>query len=383
MEGFSIEPAQTLVGVGSVGPRSGLLWARSPYRGVHRVEVWRREDGRGVGEARVPGPADEEVHALADGTWVQRLDRDGGFALAPRTDYGYRVLAPGGVHVGEGCFRTAPDPTRIPPQTLRFAAMSCNQPFDDQGAPDPDSLSLIDRCGEAFGWLDVDRVFMLGDQVYADLPQRRSLFDESYFGMIAPLGRDTLFDCTREEVRTLYQERHRLFWSLDGMREVQRNWSCALVIDDHELVDNFGSAPDHATGQFANIRQGALDAAYDFQLARALGARGPHRPAHFAYGEFYGPVAHFHFDLRSEKKNIDGVIEVISDHQHEAFSRFLARANAYPVLFLSLSVPLLHIPDWMVDAGVALTGLEGDAADRWSFQGAAPSRDALLQTLLR
>ncbi len=53
------------------------------------------------------------------------------------------------------------------------------------------------------------------------------------------------------------------------------------ILDDHEIVDNFGTPPEHSEPAFQNLRAGALDAFYDYQGARALqrqdGARRPRR----------------------------------------------------------------------------------------------------------
>lgn len=169
---------------------------------------------------------------------------------------------------------------------------------------DERSLDLISRVPDALRALEVDRVLMLGDQMYADPPESRSLFDDAYFQSIGPAGRMRLLDCSSDELRRIYQDRHRLFWSLESMRELQAHWPCTLVIEDHEIVDNFGSAPAHATPRFAALRQGALEAAFDDQLARSFG-RVDDRPDHFAHGFHHGPISVYNLEPRSEKRNVD------------------------------------------------------------------------------
>jgi len=38
-----------------------------------------------------------------------------------------------------------------------------------------------------------------------------------------------------------------------------------MMHDDHELFDNFGAAPELASAEYAALRQGALDASFDYQ----------------------------------------------------------------------------------------------------------------------
>lgn len=371
---------ECLTGVGGTTSRQAILWGRSPAPGPHHIELWRRLDSRplgGVDFSLSRAPADRDVD---DGTWVQPLGPETGMVFEASTDYGYRVTTQQGEMVGEGNFRTAPEGAEAAPDRLCFALMSCNQPFAKDGTDDERSLGLISRTPAALRRLDVERVLMLGDQMYADLPEPRSLFDEDYFPLIAPHGRESILECTSEEVRRIYQDRHRLFWSLEAMREIQANWACTFTIDDHEILDNFGSAPDHATRAYAALREGALEAAFDYQTSRAFG-RVDARPAHFGHGFHHGPVSLYNLDLRSEKRNVDGNVSMFSLDQYTSFIAFLRKAAHQPVLLIASSVPLLHIPDWLVNAGVALTSMEGDAADRWSYEGVAHSRALFLQAL--
>ena len=167
------------------------------------------------------------------------------------------------------------------------------------------------------------------------------------------------------------------------MRALQSSWASDLILDDHEIVDNFGSAPEHATPRFRALKDGALDAYYDYQASRTLRLRDGARPASFHRCWRHGSIATFLMDLRSERTRRQDHIEVYSAAQYRALARFLNDSRDCHVVMIGLSVPLLHVPDWIADLGVVLGGESGDAADRWSYKAANGSRDRLLELLRR
>ena len=305
-------------------------------------------------------------------------------ALTPNTNYSVDVLVPGRDALLAQCrFRTTPTGAHDTPGRVAIAVMSCHQPFDDAGEVDARATCLLDDASEILAREDVSRVIMMGDQVYTDLPKSRSLFDAEHFATVAPAGRADLLACTREEIRRLLHARYRAFWSPTGMRALQSGWASDLILDDHEIVDNFGSAPEHATPRFGALRAGALDAYYDYQASRTLRLVDGHRPASFHRCWRHGSIATFVMDLRSERRRRNDRIEVYADAQHRALARFLEDSRACHVVMLGLSVPLLHVPDWIADLGVLLGGEGSDAADRWSYQAANECRDRLLELLRR
>ncbi len=375
---FDDSRAADLVAVGDVRPHSARLWLRAKRPGLHRLELWRTDRPHQIFSASF----DVSDDPARDGTKSFQLPDDfaGAAELTPGTAYGFRIVRERPVEVvGEGCFETAPAAIDFAPERFSIAFMSCHQPFREDGTPHPKSLAMLAMLRDAFEARAVKRVIMLGDQMYSDYPASRSLFDPEWFARVAPPGRKSLLECTRAEIRALYQERYRIFWALEDYQKLQCCWPTYAIPDDHELVDNFGSDPEHASDGFRAIHDGALDACYDYQLARILGL--PERPPSLHHSFEYGPFAAFLMDLRSERIADEQRVRIYSPAQLAALARFLADNARRPVVAIGLSVPLVHVPRWVADLGVGLTGESGDAADRWEYAKAKESRDGLLSLL--
>jgi alkaline phosphatase D len=152
------------------------------------------------------------------------------------------------------------------------------------------------------------------------------------------------------------------------------------MLDDHEIVDNFGSAPEHASPRWQALRRGALDAFYDYQGSRAA-ELAAERPASLHFSWRYGPAAVFVMDLRSQKQAVNGEIRIYDDAQLAALARFLRENADAPVALLGLTVPLVYLPDWLAGAGSAVMGEQSDAADRWTHPKAERSRNRLVALL--
>jgi alkaline phosphatase D len=378
---FHRDTLRVALAPGLTGPHGVRLWGRSPCSGPHELVLQERDGGREVARVTFDVPADE----AADGTWA--LDYPDDFVdaarLEPATPYRFTVSSTGPekVSLGEGCFETAPLATEDTPQRFAFAVMSCHLPFDEHGASSARAGRLLQHLPEALERWNVKRVLMLGDQMYGDYPESCSLFDTEYFRTRAPAGRESVLDCSREEVRRLYQERHRIFWKHDDYGRLQARFPCHMILDDHEIVDNFGTAVEHSSPRYENLRAGALDAFYDYQGARGLRRQGEDRPGAFYQSFEYGTVAAFIMDLRSERRAEEEHIEVCSETQWQALADFFKTNREKHVLFLGLSVPLLHVPDWLATTGAALAEADGDVADRWTNPKMETSRDRLFHLI--
>jgi alkaline phosphatase D len=371
--------AGDLCAVGAVDARSARFWLRAREPGTHVLELWPEQQRARAVTLRFEVSADPG----RDGTHLMLYPDDlpGARPLEPAARYEFGMFRDrGACPLGEGSFETAPRSAHDSPDRFSIAFMSCHQPFDDAGNPHPDGLTMLAMLGPAFRERAVKRVLLLGDQMYADFPPPFSLFDQSWFRKVAPPRRSHLLECTREEVRALYQERYRAFWSIEGFQRLQRDWPCYAIPDDHELVDNFGSHPEHASERWQALHDGALDACYDYQILRTLGL--PRRPESFHFSFAYGPFAAFVMDLRSQRQADASRIRIFGDVQLRALSDFLRDNAARPVLAIGLSVPLVHVPNWLADTGVELQGEGSDAADRWEFSKARESRERLIDLLV-
>ncbi len=365
------------VGAGRVDRRSARLFARSPHAGAHRFEIRSLDDDGDRHDAQVEPPNPR----VTDGTFslLYPQEAPGGRALEPATRYAFTVthVASGDV-LGEGAFRTAPEPGSRAARRFTFGVASCHNPFNGDGRLDAAALRTLAVAPEALEAAGASRLLLMGDQVYGDLPASLSLFDPTFFRTVAPPHRETIFDCTRDEVRSLFHERHRIFWKTDRFTDLMRGWATHPILDDHEIVDNFGSAPEHGTARWAAIREGALDAFHDYQARRVFGER---RPPSFHHGFRHGDFAAFVMDLRSQR-HVDGDSLWLFERSQLADLRAFMRANGDArALVIVLSVPILHVPDWMATLGGDLTGEGSDASDRWSHERAHGSRDALLALL--
>jgi alkaline phosphatase D len=367
-----------MVAVGATDHDSVRLWLRSKAPGAHHLELWPEgHDGQCRSAAfQVDGNSGK------DNTHTLRYPQDfaGALPLEPLARYRFQIVRGGDREmVGSGGFETAPPTIDAAPERFSLAFMSCHQPLSDDGELRPQSLRLLRALPEACAQFDVKRLLFMGDQMYADYPPRLSLFNEKYFSSIAPEGRRSILDCSAEEVRRLYQERYRAFWNIAPFQALQSNFSTYHVLDDHEIVDNFGTDPEHATEKWQSLRSGALAAYDDYQSGRMRSRDSAATGRHFTFT--YGPLAAFVMDLRSQRHSNARRTQLYGDDQHRELRAFLERESARPFVAIVLSVPLVHIPDWLADLAGNLSAGAQDAADRWSFSKSLASRERFVRLL--
>lgn len=373
VHGFDLDLERNLAATGSVGSRTARIWLRSER--VQPLKLRLRADGfEARHELSLPrSDATDHTYSIH-----YPADLDDAEPLKPNTRYQLRLELDDGSELTLE-FETAPEAHDYA-DPFSIAVISCHQPFDPRGKLTDEATHFLDKLPEAFAEHRVKRVLLMGDQIYSDCPTTRSLFDEAYFREVMPDGVSSLFDCTREEVRRLYQDRHRLFFSAPGFKRLQEKFPCYPILDDHELRDNFGSATEHHSARYAAIKSGALDAFVDYQASRLdIPQVRTQRGYHFEWD--YGPVAGFVMDLRSHKRNDGEHIQLFDSRQLHQLRAFLERNRTTPAVVLGLSVPLVHIPDWMVGAAALMLGEQSDAADRWSYVKAHGARDELFELL--
>lgn len=376
---FFDRPMERTVGAGRVDRRSARLFARSPHPGEHRVRI-RSLDGDAEAHEATVTPTNP---LQTDGTFSLLYPQEvpGACELTPGTRYSFTVThRDSDDRVGEGFFRTAPEPGSEEARRFTFGVASCHNPFNPDGHLETTALRTLSVAPDALEEAGASRLMLMGDQVYGDLPAALSLFDPEFFREVAPPNRETILDCTREEIRHLYQERHRIFWKTDRFTELMRRWATHPILDDHEIVDNFGSAPEHGEPRWQAVRDGALDAFHDYQARRVFGER---RPPSFHHGFRHGDAAVFVMDLRSQRHLEGDSLWLFERSQLADMRRFMKANGDANAMVLVLSVPILHVPDWMATLGGDLTGEGSDASDRWSHARAHGSRDALLELLER
>ena len=364
------------VAVGRVGPRSARLWLRTAHpHAQHTLELWPEDAPRARARAllALPGGAADGTHAFdVPGTL------EGLAPLEPLRRYGFRVRTGSGHTLGEGAFRTAPAGPEDTPRDFCFGFVSCNQPFRNDGRLRPESAAMLAGLRTALEARDARFVLYTGDQVYADYPPRFSLFTPKHFARVAPPGRASLLDCTAEEVRALYHTRYRAFWALPEWQALQARFPGYPILDDHEVVDNFGSDEAHHQDGWVAVRNGALAAYHDYQGSRVDARRGT-AGAH--YGFDYGDVGVFVADLRSQRR-VDGPEgHVLSPGQFAELEAWLRARRRAPLVALVLSVPIAFMPSWAARVVGGAERRHKDAVDRWSHPVFKRDRDALLALL--
>jgi alkaline phosphatase D len=153
-----------------------------------------------------------------------------------------------------------------------------------------------------------------------------------------------------------------------------------MSFDDHEVVDNFGSRVEHAAERFRAVREGALEAAWNYQGLRMAAPSSVRRASmHFAFE--YGPVAVFTMDVRSERRRTAEELVVYGEHQHQELRRFLEANAVKPVVVIVTGVPIVHVPDWLTAAVALVDRGHTDISDRWSAPRARSCRRRLLGLL--
>jgi alkaline phosphatase D len=366
-----------LVAVGATDVHSVRFWIRSTTAGMHELTL--RPAG---GESVVTRFS---LASQADRDGVTSVCFPGDFPDAPALRggclYTYSVArCADGIMIGSGRFETSPDGPEQTPEHFSIAFSSCHQPFDKRGAVRSGALDLLTVLEDILESEATKRFVLTGDQIYADSPASLSLFDDAYFRGVGPAGRHRILDCTRQEVRSLYQQRYRIFWSFAEFQRLQANRATYMSLDDHEVVDNFGSAPAHDSAEFHAVREGALDAYWDYQALRFVGP-AEQRPASFHFDFAYGPFAVFVMDVRSQRRCEDDRLRIYSEQQHAALERFLAAHAKKDVLAIVTGVPIVHIPDWLNAPFVRFDRGRTDLSDRWSVPGAQSCRRRLLSTI--
>jgi alkaline phosphatase D len=374
MSEFKTPPFDCMVAVGRVEPRRARIWARAPQPGLLTATCWEAErpgDAK-VAEARAGLDADSDSVAVFD------LGGDGG--LKPGTWHRFEVVDASGRRLGEGRFKTAPEGLNSD-RVLRVGLMSCHQPFDPEGRVRADAREMLRALLDEFEHEKPAAIFTVGDQMYTDEPAGLSLWNPEHFERVRPPGRKDVADCSAREVRRLLDARYRTYWNIPEWQELHAKYPCYPILDDHEIVDNWGSIREHVTAPWREFGIGARGSYFDYQGSRVLPADGG-VPDSFHYFIEHGPFAAFVMDLRSERTPGDaGNGRLFSERQEADFRKFLADHGEKPVLFIVFTVPIIHLPRGLARAVARIAPFIEDFSDRWSTGSHIRDRDRMLWLL--
>lgn len=374
--GFANLPLETMVAIGAVGPDWVRLWCRAAEPGRLTAAVWPHDDATARIEASTVLAADNR---RGNTCALQLPAQPGRAGLKPLTRHRFCVLhEASGRELGAGSFETAPASAADTPERFSIAVMSCHQPFDHAGRVMPGSEQMLRAARRVFERHQTKLVFMVGDQLYSDHPPSLSLFDQAYFARLGLPG-ESIFDCTAEQVRAIYQQRYRHFWNVEPWQALHARYPCYLILDDHDVVDNWGSDPEHQEPRWQAFRAGSERAYFDYQGSRVLPIEHPTGEG-FSYSVAYGHTAAFVFDIRTQRRAGDDG-QLFSPAQAAKLERFLSEQAERKLLLVVLSVPVIHLPRVLARALAELPPSGEDFSDRWSSGSHLRDRDWLLDRL--
>jgi hypothetical protein len=212
------------------------------------------------------GPRKEEVtYALTalTPTVLTLTDLDPGFHYSVQFEGAHPQRA------AEAARFTTPLPGKTAPHSLRIAAVSCNKVlWDRQGEPDVWE-QLAERCAAG----EVDLVLHMGDQVYGDSDhvmkdedgnrldatvtdvdgadgfekhKTEGMSASAYVQGMALLEglAPPAWPSKSEAIRELYRNAYRRTWSKDATATVLCSQPNAMVMDDHEITDDWGDSEE-------------------------------------------------------------------------------------------------------------------------------------------
>ncbi len=376
---FQTTPLDNMAAIGAIEPHAARLWMRSSRTGLHRAEWWAEDAPERVFSRSV---RIEEGNASDNTCGFMLSEEEAAAPLRPMTRYRYRIThAEAGTLVGEGAFETAPARAEDAPERFSIAFSSCNQPFDAHGAVLPEGVQMLRAVKKLFEQRNTKLFLMLGDQMYSDSPEALSLFDADHFAQVAPPGRADILECSAAEVRRLYHDRYRHFWHVPEFQAIHADIPTYIILDDHDIVDNWGSDPAHLEPQWQSLGLGARHAYYDYQASRVM-PRGASLPEDFHFSFRYGPVAVFVMDIRSNRRaGPDG--HLYSEQQHANLLRFLDETADLHTIVIGLSVPVIHLPNLLARLVSKLPATSEDFSDRWSSGPMVRDRDRFIKDLHR
>lgn len=197
-----------------------------------------------------------------------------------------------------GRFRTLPaDPRRL---TLAFG--SCHL---------PGPATALNRWHALAARQDIDLVFLIGDQIYGD-------------------GIDRIFPAASWKER--FERRYTQLWNYQPVREVLRSRPHYMALDDHEVVDDWGTEPVAADREAAGLL-----AYRTFQQAHNPGGADA---SVLDYGFRRGPAAFYVSDSRTARGK-DPAFPVLGQAQLQRIQRWAdsAEVRQSDLVFMVVPVP--------------------------------------------
>lgn len=370
-----------MVGVGKVGPTSARIWIRSHRPGKHAITVWpygSPSQGQ-TAQVTIPDRGNDHTYSV--------LFPDDFPALSPLRPLKRYLLSVSSNTdnklIGKGRFETAPEKPGDSPSRFSIAVMSCHQPFDEtSGKLSEPSMRMLKLVKTELAKYNAKFIILCGDQIYSDHPKRASLFDQHYTSTKLPYGNEHIVKWPVKTVRKAYQQRYRQFLWMDEVHELYSNYPCYPILDDHEIVDDWGSELIHsepaAELDYTSLKTGALQAYIDYQASRVT---SPTHivPSSFHYSFDYGNVGVFMMDLRTQRSVKPR--RLYGPEQLADLKEYLAKSGDKHVILITTSVPVIHLPDWLTNVGASIIGSNVDFPDHWSYGPNTRARNRFLNLI--
>jgi len=188
----------------------------------------------------------------------------------------------------EAVFRTFGDPNTIQPQ-LGFLLGSCRYPGVLWQKREADQIFAPMLSHARNKYAPAKFVLMVGDQIYADLLNR-----------MVPIGRADSFQ--------EFQERYHTAFSSTNMRSLLRHLTTYMILDDHEIEDNWTQDRIKRTGSRQLFMQ-AIRAYQSYQWSHGPRNFGSHLYYHFNCDGY----PFFVLDTRTQRY-VDDISESLLDN---------------------------------------------------------------------
>ncbi|EFJ18068.1 hypothetical protein SELMODRAFT_444647 [Selaginella moellendorffii] len=157
----------------------------------------------------------------------------------------YKVEFKGCLYSIPGSFKTLSTPGSTN-YNVNFGVISCNNVYITQKAI-PIHSDLWSHLYRSVSAGKIDYLIHLGDQIYADVEPQvggpeldRFQVSKTILADVPPLHREK----KREEICELYRETYRETWSHPPTAKCLANCPNLMILDDHEIRDNWGDLPE-------------------------------------------------------------------------------------------------------------------------------------------
>jgi PhoD-like phosphatase len=211
---------------------------------------------------------------------------------------------------------------------LKFAFGSCQLPVVVDALPGSDdptperALRSLERLQRLVDRKDYEFVLLTGDQIYGDGIERKWPDADPF---------------------TQYVRRYRQLWAHRPTREVLRSSPTYMILDDHDVADDFGIGNLPDTKVLAAMRAYTL-----FQHSHNPGERDEQGnnvgPLHYQFR--WGPASFFVMDGRTQRGQGSPPTPVFGRQQLEDLRRWAAspETRSADVIFFVAPVPLALLP---------------------------------------